>query len=171
MGDLELAISTLNENGNGATDVEMVPTPDESETVTPPLAPDVVMEHGSSTSEGDASKLVQDDSQVRQLDLECGNHVIALFEDTYYPAEVVDVTDETVKVKCMEPMKRKGGQHFTAGDYWIWSSREELHTISKLSILDIYPVLDIMLELSTTRIIVFKLMNNSIIKSIAGYEE
>ena len=66
--------------------------------------------------------------------------MIALFDDTYHPVEVMKAAENEIKVKCMEPMKRKIGQDFTRGEYWVWPSRDKIHTIPKSAILTIYPI-------------------------------
>ena len=76
----------------------------------------------------------------------------------------MEAAENGIKVKCMEPMKRKICQDFTRGENWVWSSRDELRTIPKSAILTIYPVLDVMLDLSNRINIVLKLMNNNIVK-------
>ena len=53
--------------------------------------------------------------------------------------------------------------HETDSSLWIWPFKEDRHTVKRWTVLPIRPSLDISLDYSSNRVVVFKLLNAEII--------
>ena len=92
-----------------------------------------------------------------------GEFVLGLFDDGFYPAEVILIDDDDIEINCQEPAIIRGERNF---QFWKWISAVETETISSLSVLPIRPVLDVDEQYTSSRNVVFQLCNYELIKNL-----
>ena len=85
--------------------------------------------------------------------------VVGLFEDTFYPGEVLSVNGDSATITFMSPVK--GSKR-----YWIWPSRKDTQTLERPSILKVRPRLEVS-RMSTVRVVVFDLINHEIVNKFS----
>ena len=88
--------------------------------------------------------------------------VLGLFEDGFYPCEVLSVTGDSAEITFMSPVTVK-----RSNVHWIWPSKRDIQTLSRDSILKVRPRLAVEYKLSTVRIVIFELLNIDVIKQFA----
>ena len=92
-------------------------------------------------------------------DFKDDDFILALFEDGAYPGVVKSITEENVNIDIMRPVVIKGQSNFAL---WKWDSAPENQTIR----CTIRPALDISYQLSTSRNVVFELLNYDLVKTL-----
>ena len=86
--------------------------------------------------------------------------VVGLFEDGFYPGEVLSVNGDEAEITFMAPIKK-------SESHWVWPNRKDIQTLNKDSILKVRPRLEVEYKLSTVRIVIFELVNVDVIKQFA----
>ena len=88
--------------------------------------------------------------------------ILVLFEDGAYPGVVKSITGENENIDIMHPVVIKGRTNF---GLWKWDSAPENQTIRKTSVLAIRPALDTCYQVSTSRNVIFELLNHDLVKN------
>ena len=87
--------------------------------------------------------------------------VIGAFEDGYYPGEIKGIYDETLSIDFLEKISFKGDDR----SFWKWPiMMAENYIIEKPCVLPIRPCLEIAVQYTTKRRVIFELINNEFIE-------
>ena len=87
--------------------------------------------------------------------------ILRIFEDGLYPRHVIKDCGDKLDAIVMNEALFPGSAKPT---FWKWKSNTDRHLIRKIYILKIQPNIDIAIEVSTCRCIVYKLMNLEIVE-------
>ena len=148
MEDLEAAIISYQSEGTTRVTVEDPSVTEPSprivqERLEPLEVPSLVLDQGS------------DDSWPPKKN-DC---VIGLFEDSFYPGEVLSVNGDSATITFMSPV-RGSTQH------WIWPARKDIETLKRQSVLKVRPRLEVS-RMGTVRLVIFDLVNYEIVEKFA----
>ena len=146
MDDLEAAIDEADNNKNNE--------PDNTPTVSN-VEVSNLSNRAKKANEGPS------ESHDEPLQFKENEFVIAMFEDGPYPGEVMSIGDTEVTVNFLKPATVDKKRSF---EYWKWPFVNDRHTISNLSILPIRPSLDIAVQFSNNRSVVFQLLNYDLVE-------
>jgi hypothetical protein len=151
--------SNLDENANHVVEndeeVETYDTKTNDSTVQPS---DMVVENDEEVETYDTET---NDSTIQPSDM-----VVALFDDGYYPGEVISVSQNEIKILFM---KLKIFTLLTGGDtgrrFWYWPSLEtnKPEIVPKSAILPVFPNLSMNTKFTSNRTFVLELLNADII--------
>ena len=105
-------------------------------------------------------------SSLNTTQFKTSDMIVALFEDGYYPGEIIDVLPDALVILFM---KLKTFNISTGGDsgrrFWYWPSSEvnRPETIPKSVILPAYPNMTLNTKFTSKRTFILELMNSEII--------
>ena len=106
------------------------------------------------------------DSDMPADELRNGTFVAILMEDEqqFYITEIIKCGegDQRYKVAFLKRLKRVGG---SKDKYWGFPTIEDVDIIHRNSILDIFPIMDINMKMSNSRIIVMEVLKFIFLKS------
>jgi len=91
--------------------------------------------------------------------------ILGMFEDGFYPGQVVKDCNDKVDAIFM---KQATFQNVSKPLYWKWTPQTDRHTIKKICVLKIRPNIDIAVECSTRRCIIYKLLNLELIEKFVS---
>ena len=89
-----------------------------------------------------------------------------MFEDGFCPAQVINDCGDQIDAIFMKEVKRVDSSEPTMS-LWKWPSLTDRQRMNKACILQIRPNLDVALGLSTSRCLIYKLINLEIVKKFA----
>ena len=91
--------------------------------------------------------------------------ILGMFEDGFYPGQVLKDCGENVDAIFMREATIQGNLKLSL---WKWPSTTDRQLIRKICILKIRPNMDVVLEYSTRRCLVYKLMNLELVQKFVA---
>ena len=87
--------------------------------------------------------------------------ILGVFEDGFYPGQVLQDSGDTVEAIFMQEVVQS---NYPSKSFWKWPSRSDRQTLKKVYVLEIRPNIDVVLELSTRRCLIYKLLNLELVE-------
>ena len=153
MDELVTAINVnedVDENLNGKPVNENQESSVESETAAAPVE----------TSECHAQQILSKRLSPND-NLQKDEFILGMFEDGFYPGQMISDCGDKVDTIFMNEASFLGSAKST---FWKWTSNTDRHLIRKICVLKNRSNIDIAIEVSTRRCIVYKLMNLEIVE-------